>query len=248
MRKIPIGLELYSVREHMEKDMPSTVRAVAKMGYEGVEFFGGIRYTADEVNAILKETGLALCGWHTPYDLLAPDKLEETLAFFKAVGNKYCVVPWYSADTAAQWLDFALDMERIAQRMEKDGIRLGYHNHAHEFQEVDGQVPWSILFDNAKHLMMQMDTGNALEGGALAVDSFKKYPGISDTVHLKPYSLKEGVGFDTMIGEDDCDWKGIFDCLNKDCTQWMIVEYESTKLYDEMTAVDLCLKKIREML
>lgn len=245
MRKIPIALELYTVRDLIAKDVAGILRAVAHMGYEGVEFFGSF-IEPEILLPLLKETGLVPVGWHTAYDLLSDENYGSTIAYLGSIGISNVVVPWYQVDTAQQWREFAEDMQRIALKLRADGFSLGYHNHEHEHRELDGTTPLDILLTNAPDVFMQFDTGNGLEGGAKAVEYFAKYPNRSKTVHLKPYSHKDGM--DTMIGDDDCDWQGIFAACQAGDTQWYIVEYESAALYDQMTGAKMCLDALRRRL
>ena len=93
MGKIPIGLELYSVRHDLAEDVRGTLKAVADMGYDGVEFAGAPQHSAEELRGLLDEFGLTCCGWHTPFNLVQDDTLADTIAFNKIVGNNYEISP-----------------------------------------------------------------------------------------------------------------------------------------------------------
>src|SRR5207245_4551969 len=92
--KIPIGLELYSLREECKTDLPGMLSAVSKIGYKGVEFAGYHGRAAKELRKMLDDDGLIACGTHTPYESVLPDKLEETIEFNHTIGNKFMIVPW----------------------------------------------------------------------------------------------------------------------------------------------------------
>ena len=79
MANIPIALELYSVRNELVEDTAGTLKAVAEMGYVGVEFAGHPNNTAQELRTLLDDLGIVCCGWHTPIDLVQDDKLSETI-------------------------------------------------------------------------------------------------------------------------------------------------------------------------
>ena len=98
MTKIPIGVQLYSVREDCTKDLPGVLAAIAKMGYEGVEFAGYYNRNAEELRALLDENGLKCCGTHIGIQTLLGDALEPTVEFNKTLGNKYLIVPGLPAD------------------------------------------------------------------------------------------------------------------------------------------------------
>ena len=253
MGKIPIGLELYSVRHELAKDLHGTLEAVAKMGYEGVEFAGAPQHSGDELKAALNEFGLVCCGWHTPFNLLQDDTLEGTIALNKTIGNKYVIAPGVPATPSrAGWLKMAEFFNQLVDKLAPHGMMTGYHNHHTEFKPLDGETPWDTLFGNTKkEFIMQFDLGNALYGGADLISIMKRYPGRSTTIHLKPYSKEAGkdnprLGFRPLIGEDDVPWEDIFRMCEADGTKWYIVEYESDA-YPPLESVDRCLKALRAM-
>ncbi|HLH78770.1 MAG TPA: sugar phosphate isomerase/epimerase, partial [Chthonomonas sp.] len=93
MAKIPIGLQLYSVREQCAKDLPGVLKAVAQMGYEGVEFAGYHGYGAAELRKMLDDFGLKCCGAHVGIETLLGDELAKSIEFHKTLGNKFLIVP-----------------------------------------------------------------------------------------------------------------------------------------------------------
>ena len=187
MAYIPIALEMYSVRKEFTENPLATMKAVKAMGYEGVEFAGDPQFTPEFYAGLLKETGLVCCGWHTPWARVQPDKLADTIRLNQAVGNKYIIIPWLKAESHQDWLTKAAEMNALADKLAPYGFRCGYHNHAHEFQPLDGKAPWDSYMGNTyKRVVMQLDTGNALSGGADIMGTLNKYPGRCQTIHLKP--------------------------------------------------------------
>lgn len=248
MSKIPVALQLYSVRHYYGKDWKDTIRKVKEMGYEGIEFYGPFQ-DADELNDLLKETGLILAGWHVGLDLFTDEKFDETLAYFQKIGLKYAACPWIKPEEGETWDKYIAEFGRIAKKLAPYGIKFGYHNHAHEFEVMeDGRTVWEYIYDNADPaLFMQLDNGNAMNGDGKPLDMLKKYPGRATTVHLKPYDLN-GAGYDTMIGQDSNDWDALLtECETNGGTEIYIVEYESEKLYDEMVGVKLCLEELHKL-
>jgi len=245
MGDIPIGLQLYSVREDCAKDLPGVLKAVAEMGYAGVEFAGYYDYAADELKKMLDDVGLACCGTHTALDTLLGDELDKSIAFNKTLGNPYLIVPWVKRDTKAGWLDLAKTLSEISEKLRPHQMRTGYHNHAHDFTPVEGETPWDILFGNADpSVIMQIDTGNAFHGGADPVPYIERYPGRAITVHLKEYSKTNEKA---IIGEGDVPWEQVFElCEGIGGTQWYIVEQESYA-YPPLECVARCLENLRKM-
>lgn len=254
MSSIPIALQLYSVRHELKKDTRGTLRAVAEMGYDGVEFAGTPEHSAEELRVLLDELGLACCGWHTPFDLVQDGKLEDTIAFNKTLANSNVIVPSipeHLRRSRADWLKLAAFFNELADKLAAHGMSIGYHNHAVEFQPLDGEVPWDTFFGNTKReVIMQLDTGNALSGGADPVVVLRRYPGRAVTVHLKSYSKELGktdprLGLRPLIGDDDIPWHEVFQaCETIGGTKWYIVEYESDA-YPPLEAVEKFLKRLK---
>ena len=248
MKNIPVGLGLYSVRHSLEKDLEGTLKKVKDIGYSYVEFYGNVYPDAPRLNAALKGAGLTVVGWHVPYDKLTDDKIDGTIAFHKEIGNPNLVIPGLPQEMtkdAAAWRASAEWMGKVAQKLKAHGQTLGYHNHHTEFSPLDnGECAWDIVAA-VPDIMLQLDNGNALNGGADTVALLKKYSDRSKTVHLKPYSVTEG--FSTMIGKDSIPWKDTFDELERQAyTEYALVEYEDEK-YDEFEGVRLCLEALKEM-
>lgn len=227
--KIPIGVQLYSVRTECEKDLPGTIAAVAKIGYKGVEFAGYYGRDAKTLRKMLDDNGLKCCGTHIGIDTLLGDNLMKTIEFNKILGNKYLIVPGlpqkYTSSKKA-WQETADLFTEISEKVKPHGMLVGYHNHSAEFKLLEGEMPWDTFFSRvSKDVIMQFDTGNAMHGGGEAVTFLKKYPGRAITVHIKPFSKKNPKA---LLGEDELPWKEIFNlCETIGKTEWYIVEYES---------------------
>ena len=110
MSRIPIALQMYSVREECERDLPGTLKAVARMGYDGVEFAGYYGRAAQELRTMLDDLGLSVAGTHIGLDTLVGDPLAKTIEFNHVLGNRYLIVPWLPdeyRDSRAAWLKTA---------------------------------------------------------------------------------------------------------------------------------------------
>jgi sugar phosphate isomerase/epimerase len=247
MAKIPIGLQLYSVRKDAEADLPGVLKAVADMGYDGVEFAGYYGWSAQDIRKMLDDTGLKVCGAHVGLDTLLGDQLAASIEFHKAIGNQFLIVPGLGEqyrNSAAAWRNTAGIFNEISAKLRPQDLWTGYHNHHIEFTPMDGEMPWDIFFGNTdKDVVMQLDSGNALHGGADVVPFLMRYPGRALTVHLKEYSATNDKA---LIGEGDVRWPEIFDlCETSGGTQWYIVEQESYA-FEPMECVARCIKVLRE--
>jgi len=252
MTRVRIGLQLYSVREDCAKDLPGTLKAVAKMGYEGVEFAGYYNYPAKELRKMLDDLGLVCCGTHLGFATLLGDELPKTVEFNRILGNRYLICPGLPEErrnSRAAWLETAHMFNDIAARLEGEGMLTGYHNHWIEFTAMDGELPWDTFFGHTRNdVVMQMDTGNAMHGGADPVPFLERYPGRAITVHLKEYAKGHSQGYDAaIIGDGEVRWKDVFRlCETTGKTEWYIVEQENYA-QPPLVCVDLCLKALKKM-
>jgi sugar phosphate isomerase/epimerase len=247
-KPLPVGVQLYSVRDECAKDLPGTIAKVAKMGYDGVEFAGYYDYKAPDLRKMLDDNGLLCCGTHTAMDTLSDENLDATIEFNKVLGNKFLIVPWLQPEgdnPKATWLKYAERFNVLAERVKPHGMYVGYHSHAHDFHPLDGELPWDILFGNTrKDVVMQIDTCNAMDGGGDPIAALKRYPGRALTIHIKDYSATNK---DAILGEGDVPWAELFRiCETTGGTQWYIIE-EEKNVYPSLVAVEKCLQNYRKL-
>jgi sugar phosphate isomerase/epimerase len=246
-KRVRIGLQLYSVREQCAKDLPGVLAAVAKIGFEGVEFAGYHGRTAQELRTMLDANGLKCCGTHTGWNTLQGDELKKTVEFNKIIGNPYLICPGLphdqvkSVEAVKTTAKFFTD---LAQKVKTDGLRAGYHAHGGDFQKFDGVTVWDILFSNAgPDVCMQLDIGNCLGGGGDPYAILRKFPCRSATIHIKEFGGEPGA----PIGEGKVKWNEIFDlCETTGNTEWYIVEHESDPK-TPMESVKKCFEGLRKM-
>jgi sugar phosphate isomerase/epimerase len=248
MRKIPIGIQLYSLREDCKKDLPGVLKAVAKMGYDGVEFAGYHNFSAPDLRKMLDDLNLKCCGTHTRIETLTGDELKKTVEFHQILGNKYLIVPMLPVEmrnSIAACKAAAKRFNEIAEQIKPQGMLTGYHAHDCDCKPIEDNVmPWEVLCENTgKDVVMQLDTCNATKGGADPVALLKKYPGRAGTLHLKEFSENKA-----PIGEGSVNFKAVLDYVrNFGGTDWYIVEheqYQTTPLQD----VEKCLVNLRNLL
>jgi sugar phosphate isomerase/epimerase len=248
-KKIPVALQLYSVRTDCEKDLPGVLKAVAKMGYDGVEFAGYYKRSAKELRKMLDDLNLKVAGTHIGLNTLQGDEFQKSVDFNKELGNKFLIVPWMDPKqnaTKEQLTATAQAFSAIAARLKPLGLMTGYHNHHWEFTPLStGELPWDIFFGNSgSDVVMQLDTGNAWHAGKDVVPYVRQFPGRARTVHLKEFSKKDETA---LLGEGDVDFKKCFElCESIGATEWYIIEQESYK-YEPLKCVDLCLQNLRKL-
>ncbi len=247
-KRIPIGLQLYSVRQDCAKDVGAVIAAVGKMGYEGVEFAGYHGKKAQELRKMMDDAGLKCCGTHTGFNTIQGDQLKGTIEFNKTLGNKFLIVPGLPGKytgSKAGWLEVAKLFNEASEKAGEQGMIVGYHNHSIEWKKYDGQTAWDIFADATKpEVSLQVDFGNAMHGGGDPVAALKKWPGRAKTVHLKEYSKSKAV-----IGDGEVDWKTVFSiCESTAGTEWYIVEDEAgDKTRTPLQRVEQSLKNLKKM-
>ncbi|MEJ5314503.1 MULTISPECIES: sugar phosphate isomerase/epimerase [Anaerolinea] len=248
MSPIPVGVQLYSVREDCARDLPGTLKAIAQMGYDGVEFAGFYGHSARELRQWLDENGLKCCGAHIPLSDLSDETFHQTVEFHLELGNPYLVIPWISEEFRASrtaWIKTAEWFSHLAERLEPYGLRLGYHNHDFEFDWMDGEVQFDIFFSAVSpKVFMQLDTGNAMHGSADPLEYLQRYSDKAVTIHLKEYSSKNP---SALPGEGEVPWQDVFAlCECCEVTEWYIVEQEQYSM-PPLETIARCREILRKM-
>jgi sugar phosphate isomerase/epimerase len=229
-KKLPIGVQLYSVRNDFPKDMPGVLAGIKKIGFEGVEFAGYFGKSAGDLRKMLDDTGLKVCGTHLPGGLgdVQGDRLERTVEFNKTIGNNKLVVASMGAKTVDDWTRQADLFSAAAEKLKPHDMRVGYHNHTGEFHKIDDQVPEFIFFDKASpDVFVQLDIGHCAHGGGDPAAVIKKYGDRLLSVHIKDWVPANG---GDVVGEGIVKWPEVLAaCAEAKALQWYNVEEESNR-------------------
>lgn len=250
-KHIPIGLELYSVRDDLKKDLTGTVRAVAKMGYQCVEFFSPYyEWTNDEAKQMRQELdtlNVRCYSTHNDAKSFTPEGIGKAIELNKILGTRYIVMAYPGEPkTVDEWKKVAETLNRANQTMESHGLHAGYHNHDAEWKPVDGQKPIEILASNTdKTIMLQLDVGTCVETGNDPVAWIEKNPGRIRSLHLKDWSPQNG--YKVLFGEGVSPWKKIFAAAESvGGVEYYLIEQEGSR-YPELETVKLCLRNYKTM-
>ena len=248
---IPVGLELYSVRDELQKDAHGTVRAVAKMGYQCVEFyapyFNWTAAQAKDMRKLMNDLGIRCYSTHNGPANFGAEKIGHAIEVNKILGAKYLVQASSDPERGVDgWKAIAEDLNAAADKLAPSGLRVGYHNHDAEWRPIGGQRPIEILAGNTKpSVMLQLDVGTCLEAGADPVAWIKANPGRIRSIHCKDWSPDPGIGYKTLFGEGKADWKGIFQAAeNGGGVEFYLVEQEGSR-FSEMETAERCLQAFR---
>ena len=253
MQGIPVGLELYSVRGELAKDLLGTVAAVGKMGYQVVEFYSPyMQWTperAREVRKVLDDSGLKCPSTHNGAQSLTPDGLKKAIELNQIIGSTNIIIASASAKTADDWKKFAAQLTQASEQLKPAGMATGFHNHAVEWRPVDGQRPMDVLAANTpKDVVLQFDVGTCLEAGADPIAWVNANPGRIKSVHCKDWSPQRG--YDVAFGEGAAPWKALFAALEKTGgVEYYLVEQETGEKHTdgELGMVRRCLENWRKM-
>lgn len=191
MENLKVGLQLYSVRDKLEKDMEGTLKAVKEMGYDYVELAGYYGKTAEEIKALLDKTGLKCIATHYVYSAF-PDFSEKHVEFIKTLGAKFCVISWMGIDNHKGSPSFENTVEcicRVGRLLRDNGIALLYHNHEFEFEKYDDKYLFDWLYDTVglDILKPEIDTCWVKYAGEDPCGYLGKYAEHIDIVHLKDF-------------------------------------------------------------
>ena len=230
-----VGLQLYSVREAMQENMDKALEKVKEVGYDYVEFAGFFDKTADEVNALLEKHGLKAISVHQGISVLSS---EGNYEYLKKIGVKYAAVPYIGGDGlkgGEQFDENVRNMKKISDELKNYGIRLMYHNHAHEFKTVEGKYlnDWLIEGVGEDKISPELDVCWSTYGGAETDEYILKYSGNIPVLHMKDFIYKEKENENdepfkqVPVGSGCVEWEKIFAASEKAGTEYYIVEQDS---------------------
>ena len=196
MENFKIGLQLYSVRDEMEKDVYTTLKKVKEIGYDYVEFAGFYNIEADEMKKMLDEIGLVAISVHQNAQGFF-EKPEYLINYYKTIGIKNVSIPWMKKDNllVENKEDFEKTMDefkKMSDMLKENGITLSYHNHEFEFESTNGKYILDNLYETLSEdvLKTQLDLCWVKYGGEDPVKYINKYSKRCPTVHFKDFSCK----------------------------------------------------------
>ena len=245
MKQLPIGLQLYSLRDAAAQDFVGVLRTTAELGYEGVEFAGYGGLSAGEMKGYLDELGLTPISSHISFDELSAN-FSEIIAYNKEIGSNtlVCPVPPQGFEQSTEnWKSFARQMTELGKRCADEGFRLGYHNHSFEFQMFGGLYGLDIFYAEAdpKYVFAQLDLGWVLHGGEDPASYLRKFKGRCPLVHVKDFDASKE---QTDVGCGELDLPGIIQTAHHVGVEWLILETEVYQVSPE-ESVKVGLKNLR---
>ena len=228
----PVAIQLFSLRDEMQKDVKATLKKVKELGYDGVEFAGLWGKTPEEMAELVGELGLVPISAHIPIGDLRKDA-PGAIECFKRVGCKHIVIPWLDEidrPGSGNWERTKADFERIGKIAAENQMSLSYHNHGFEFEPLEnGNLGFDDLFESISPdlLKMQQDVCWVHSSGYSPEKYLDKYKNRCPLLHLKDYSRENGEFGFRPVGHGAVDFASVFEAAEKCGVEWYIVEQDS---------------------
>ncbi len=244
-----IGLQLYTIRDAMNIDVPGSLRQVSDAGYRYIElagYSGGkfYGYEPAEFKKLAGDLGLEILSSHTQVEAqgVTLDNATRMAEDHARLGVKYCIQPWVVEEartTVASYQKMVADWNQVGKVMKEHGIQFGYHNHNFEFDVVEGKVPFYDIFMKELDrdlVTMELDIFWVTKAGQDPVEIIKKYPGWFQIFHMKdmytnepPYFTTDGVRDFAPVGSGVIDFKRILGQKDTAGMKYMIVEQDLSR-------------------
>jgi sugar phosphate isomerase/epimerase len=240
---------MYSVRKALGEDLMGTVRKVADLGYQDVEFYAPYyQWSSDqakEVRKLLDDKGVRCLSTHNAVTNYKPENIQKAIDLNKILGTHFMVIASAGrAQTLDDWKKIADSLAAGAELLRPAGLRGGYHNHQAEFTPLEGKRPIEVIAANTpKDFMLQLDVGTCLEMGSDPVAWINANPGRINSLHLKDWSKEKG--YKCLLGEGSGPWKAIFAAAEKTGgVEFYLIEQEGSE-YSEFETAQKCLADYR---
>jgi sugar phosphate isomerase/epimerase len=252
-KKYPIGLELYSVRTELARDLPNTLNKVANIGYQVVEFYApyydwSLPY-AKTVRSQMDDLGLRCYSTHNHIESFTPgDKMAKAIELNQILGCRLLVLASAppSANGLEGWKALCGQLTSAVETLNPHGLAAGFHNHQAEWAPLDGdkRVMDVLAANTPKEFVLQFDVGTCVEAGADPVVWIKANPGRIKVLHLKdwaPGSHNEEKGYRVLFGEGVSPWKEII-AASEDTggVEYYLMEQEGSR-FSEFETAQRCL-------
>ena len=252
--KVPVGLELYSVRDELAKDLTGTVRTVAKMGYEVVEFyspyFSWTPEKAKEVRKLLDDLGVRCRSTHNDSATFTPENLPKAIELNQIIGSEYVIMASSGRVTGLDgWKAVGDRLNAAAEKLKSARMSTGYHNHQTEWMPVEGKRPMDVLASTTSHdVVLQLDVGTCIEAGSDPVAWIKANPGRIKSVHCKDWSPPPGAGYGVIFGEGTSPWPKIFEAAESvGGVEYYLIEQEQGPATEQFQRAERCLANYKKL-
>lgn len=227
--KHKFAAQLFTLRNELEQDFPGTLRELKKMGWAAVQISGLRGWSAEEIAAALKETGLATAGMHVPYAAVK-DELDTVLEQAKLFNTRDIVVPFLAEDMRNEqsYRSVRAELNAVAGKIAPLGYRLSYHNHDFEFETtIDGKSALEFLLEPSadNKLLAEIDVFWVRKAGRDPLSFIQAYANRMPIIHLKDMTNDERRTF-AEIGTGVIDFAPILAWGEQNGVEWYAVEQD----------------------
>jgi sugar phosphate isomerase/epimerase len=233
--KIPIGLELYSVRDQLAQDLPGTLTAVAQMGYEAVEFYAPyFEWSAAQAKQIRKhldDLGMRCSSTHNGEDSFTPEGLKKAAELNQILGSRYILMAGSGPiNSLAGWKALGDRITGFMEKLRPLGMSSGFHNHESEWQLVEGKRPMDVLAATTpKDFVLQLDVGTCVAADQDPVAWIRANPGRIKSIHCKDWAHWPWGGYRVLFGDGSCPWAKIFEAAESvGGVEYYLIEQEGS--------------------
>jgi sugar phosphate isomerase/epimerase len=258
-KRYPIGLELYSVRGELARDLPNTLKTVAKIGYEVVEFYSPyFKWTATyakDVRAQMDDLGLRCYSTHNGFESFTPeDNFAHSIELNQILGTRYLVLASAPGSTSGVegWKNLCGRLTSAVEQLKPHGLSAGYHNHQAEWAKLEGgqRILEVIAANTPKEFVLQLDVGTCEEAGEDPVAWVKANPGRIKTMHLKDWTRSgqdDEKGYRVIFGEGVTPWRELVAAAESvGGVEYFLIEQEGSR-FSEFETAKRCLDAWKAM-
>jgi len=252
-KRIPIGLELYSVRDELGRDLPKTLKTVAGFGYQVVEFYSPyFKWTpayAKDVRSQMDDLGIRCYSTHNGFESFTPgNDIAHAIELNQILGTRYIVLASASGRNGVDgWKKLCEELSTAVETLKTHGLRAGYHNHQAEWAKLDnGQRILEVIAANTpSDFALQLDVGTCEEAGADPVAWVKANPGRIKMMHLKDWAPEKG--YKVLFGEGITPWKDLVSAATSvGGAEFLLIEQEGSR-FSEFETAQRCLESWKNM-
>lgn len=247
-----IGIQLYTIREEVRKDFQGSLKKLSSLGFTTIEtadytnrqFYG--QSPADFKKTVL-DLGLNPLSCHLNVNL---DTINMVIEDARNAGLKYIVIPWIPEEkrkTLDDYMRLADELNKMGAIARREGMKLGYHNHAFEFNKIEDKIPYDLLLQNTspENLFMELDTYWVVYGGYNPIDYFSRYPGRFELWHVK--DMAEGKDREsTEIGSGTLDFPGMYEKAERAGMEYIFLEQEHFNM-DPWSSLEISIAYLKKL-
>jgi sugar phosphate isomerase/epimerase len=240
MKKLPVALQLWSVRDDLAADFVGTINEVARIGYAGVELSGYGKLGAAAGKSALTAAGLRVAGLHVSASALRTEP-ERVLQEALLMETRHVVVSWWPPElfvSASAAESIGEELNQFGARLRAHGLQLSYHNHAHELKLFDGRpaLDWILAAAEPRNLALELDVYWAHVGSVPPETLLRRHGDRVKLVHLKD---------ETELGRGPVNFQPVFAAIDEiDSAEWLIVEQEKYH-FSPLKSAEVCFEQMK---